>query len=160
MIRRIALMLSIVSTPVAFAQTAASCPWLTSGSAAKILGGGVTTMVRASGNWDGSCRFTRQTVKATETLEILVGNADTHSCPEGSSKLKAIGNEAVQCRRSIAPGQETDTIAGRVRNVYFVVALTNVDGAILGQPADARPADPYGASPLERLAEQVSGNLY
>jgi len=83
-------------------------------------------MVRASGNWEGSCRFTRQTGEAMEALEILVGKADTHSCPEGSPKLEAIGNEAVQCRRSIAPGQETDTIAGRVRNVYFVVALTNV----------------------------------
>jgi hypothetical protein len=44
--------------------------------------------------------------------------------------------------------------------VYFVVALTNVAGAILDQSGEARPADPYGASPLERLAEQVSGNLY
>jgi hypothetical protein len=116
--------------------------------------------VRASGNWEGSCRFTRQTGEAMGALEILVGKADTHSCPEGSPKLKAIGNEAVQCRRSIAPGQETDTIAGRVRNVYFVVALTNAAGAILDQSGEARPADPYGASPLERLAEQVSGNLY
>lgn len=160
MIRGIALMLSIAFVPGAFAQTALPCPWLTTGSAAKILGGDVTMMVRASGNWEGSCRFTRQTGEAMEALEILVGKADTHSCPEGSPKLKAIGNEAVQCRRSIAPSQETDTIAGRVRNVYFVVALTNVAGAILGQSGDARPADPYGASPIERLAEQVSGNLY
>lgn len=160
MIRSIALMLSIAFVPGAPAQTAPSCPWLTIGSAAKILGGDVTMTVRASGNWEGSCRFTRQTGEAMGALEILVGKADTHSCPEGSPKLKAIGNEAVQCRRSIAPGQETDTIAGRVRNVYFVVALTNVAGAILDQSGEARPADPYGASPLERLAEQVSGNLY
>jgi hypothetical protein len=160
MIRSIALMLSIAFVPGAFAQTALPCPWLTTGSAAKILGGDVTMLVRASGNFEGSCRFTRQTGEAMEALEILVGKADTHSCPEGSPKLKAIGNEAVQCKRSIATGQEIYTIAGRVRNVYFAVTLTNVAGAILDRSAEVRPADPYSASPLERLAEQVSGNLY
>jgi len=160
MIRSIAFILSIAFIPGAFAQTATSCPWLTTGSAAKILGGDVTPMVRTSGNWEGFCRFTRQTGEAVETLEILVGKSDTHSCPDGSLKLKAIGNEAVQCKRSIATDQEIYTIAGRVRNVYFAVTLTNVAGAILDRSAEVRPADPYSASPLERLAEQVSGNLY
>jgi hypothetical protein len=116
--------------------------------------------VRTSGNWEGSCRFTRRAREAMESLEISVGSADAHPCPEASRKLKAIGNEATECRRLIAPGQETDMIAGRVRKVYFIVSLTNVADAILDQSDEVRPADPYGASPLERLAEQVAGNLY
>jgi hypothetical protein len=51
-------------------------------------------------------------------------------------------------------------IAGRVRNVYFMVGIGNVPGATALPPAPARPSDPFSASILERITEQVVGNLY
>ena len=41
-----------------------------------------------------------------------------------------------------------------------MVTLTNIPGATNPEPSDPRLADAYAASPLERLAEQVVGNLY
>lgn len=157
---RTVFLLMIASATSALAQTAAVCPWLTIGSAATVLGGDVILTAHVEGNFAGSCRFTRQAGETTQSIEVLVGKIDTHTCQQGSTKLKALGNEAVQCRRMISSRAKADTIAGRVRDVYFVVTMTNVPEATREQPADAHPSDSYGASMLERVAEQVAGNLY
>jgi hypothetical protein len=38
--------------------------------------------------------------------------------------------------------------------------MTNIPDATKLEPSDPKLADAYAASPLERLAEQVVGNLY
>ncbi len=91
-------------------------------------------------------------------LRILVGKVDRHVCSQGSTQLKALGNEAVQCRRPDAQGHPWDVIAGRMRDVFFVVT-SNVPDAAETPRADGPPTDPYSASILERVAEQVVGNL-
>jgi hypothetical protein len=156
---RIALLLVFLSTP-AFSQALTSCPWFTTGSAARALGGAVTMVAHASGNWDGSCKFEHRSEKITQTIAIQVSNTDSHPCPAGSRSLKALGNEAVQCSRANARGHEADTIAGRVRDVYFVVTMTNVSGAVREPSAHAHPSDPFESCPLERVSEQVAGNLF
>lgn len=158
---RLVILLSTIAPGVAcMGQAVTACPWLTSGTAANLLGGDVTVAARVEGPFAGSCSFTRRSGESSPSIEILVGPADTHPCPQGSARLKAIGNEAVQCRRAPSPSQQSDIIAGRIRNVYFVVTLTDVPGATTQEPADPRLADAYGASALERVAEQAVGNLY
>ncbi len=155
-----ALLLIFSSAITAFSQTPAVCPWLTTGSAAAALGGDVTMVAQSSGNWDGTCKFEHHSQKVTQTIEILLSRTDSHPCPAGSTNLKALGNSAVQCAHTKPNGDESDTIAGRVRDAYFVVTMTNVRGAI-GDPSErARSSDPFDASPLEQVAEQVVGNLF
>ena len=93
-------------------------------------------------------------------LRILVGKTDKHACLPKSTQLKALGNEAVQCRRADQQGHPWDVIAGRMRDVFFVVTTSNVPDALTIPGTEGRPADPYSASVLERIAEQVVGNLY
>ena len=124
------------------------------------LGGEVTMVAHASGNAEGSCRFENHSGKVAQTIEVQVGKKDSHPCPTGSKGLQALGNEAAQCTHTNSQGDESDTIAGRVRDVYFVVTMTNVPDAIREPSADARPSDPFEASSLERVAEQVAGNLF
>jgi hypothetical protein len=141
-------------------QDPATCPWLSTGTAAKLLGGDVSVSAHVEDAFAGSCRFTRQSGDSSASIEVLIGPKDTQACPSGSTRLKALGNEAVQCRRAAGTAQGTDVIAGRIRNVYFVVTMTNIAGALTSEPDDPLLADAYGASPLERAAEQVVGNLY
>lgn len=160
MVRLAAVSVMIASSGAAVGQATTACPWLTSGTAATLLGGDVTVAAHIEGASAGSCRFVRQSGAPSASIEVLVGPTDTHPCPQGSAKLRALGNEAVQCRLTPQTAQQSDVIAGRMRNVYFVVTLTNVGGALTQEPADPRLADAYGASALERVAEQVVGNLY
>jgi hypothetical protein len=155
-----ALLLMFPSALTAFSQAPAVCPWFTTGSAAMALGGDVTTVAHASGNWNGSCKFEHRSEKVTQTIEILVSKTDSHLCPTVSTSLRALGNEAVQCSRTNAQGYQSETIAGRVRDAYFVVTMTNVPGAIREPSKQTRPSDPFEASLLERVAEQVVGNLF
>jgi hypothetical protein len=154
------LLLVFPSALTAFSQAPAVCPWFTTGSAAMALGGDVTMVAHALGNWDGSCKFEHHSERVTQTIEILVSKTDSHPCPTASVSLKALGNEAVQCSRTNAQGFESDTIAGRVRNAYFVVTMTNVPGAIREPSGQTHPSDPFEASLLERVAEQAVGNLF
>lgn len=154
------LLLMFPSALTAFSQAPAVCPWFTTGSAAMALGGDVTMVAHASGNWDGSCKFEHRSEKVTQTIEILVSKTDSHPCPTMSTSLKALGNEAVQCAHTNPNGDESDIIAGRVRDAYFVVTMTNVRGAIREPSGQTRPSDPFDASSLERVAEQVVGNLF
>lgn len=158
---RLAVVLFIVaSAAAALGQTSPACPWVPSGTAERLLGGEVTVVAHVEGNAAGSCSFVRGSGEDAASIEIRVGPTDTHPCPQDSVKLKALGNEAVQCRHGASPSRQSDQIAGRIRNVFFVVTMTNIRGATTPEPSDPRLADSYGASPIERLAEQVVGNLY
>jgi hypothetical protein len=160
MIARIALVLIVAGCPAAMAQIPVLCPWLSTGSAATALGGDVRVTAHSENNWQGSCHFTRQTSGSTQAIDIQVTKENSHPCPGGSAKLRALGNEAVECFRSSSHGEPADTIAGRVRDAWFEVTMTGVPEATREPAAKARPADPYSATALERIAEQVVGNLY
>jgi hypothetical protein len=155
---RFARLLMLVVCPVAAAQTPTVCPWLSAGSAATALGTDVTVTAHSENNWQGECHFKPQAAGATQAIDIHVSKVNSNPCPEGSTRLKALGNEAVQCSRSTLHDAHADTIAGRVRDAWFEVTVTGVPE--VAQAAPKRSADPYGGSMLERLAEQVAGNLY
>jgi hypothetical protein len=159
---RFALALIVfVGAGTALGHAAPMCPWLTSGTAERFLGGEVSVAANVdSSGAGGSCSFTRPGGDRAPSIEILVGPIDTHACPQDSIKLKALGNEAVQCRLSASPSKQSDQIAGRIRKTFFVVTITNVPGATRKEPEDPRIKDAYGASPIERLTELVVGNLY
>lgn len=160
MASRIALVLLMALGTIAAAQAPNECPWLTRGSAANVLGGDVTVVAHADGNWEGSCIFSRPVKGETRTIEVRVSKTNTHSCPQSSTIVKALGNEAVQCQRITPQGERAEMIAGRVRDAYFVVSMIHVPEATRVEPVIAHSPDPYGASPLEREAEQVAGNLF
>jgi hypothetical protein len=160
MIARAALLLMIVPVAGLAAQTASLCPWLSSGSAAKVLGGNISVVAHANGNWEGSCQFVRGDEGKSESIDILIGKVDTHPCPQTSTKVIALGNEAVQCSHPTQASQQVDIITGRMRDVYFTVTMTDVPNATRQLPSDAHLSGQFGASPLERIAEQVVGNLY
>jgi hypothetical protein len=157
---RFTLLLILVCSRAASAQTTTLCPWLSTGSAVTALGGSVTVTVHSENNWQGECRFTRQGEGARQTIDVQVSKVNPHPCPQGSTRLKALGNEAVQCSRSTSSGVQSDTIAGRVKDAWFEVAITGSPGAAREAPLNSDSADPYGASLLEQLAEQVAGNLF
>jgi hypothetical protein len=137
------------------AQAPAACQWLTSGTAARVLGGEAQLVAKADSNWLGSCTFTRQQGTVVRSLTITVGPTDAHPCPANSTPVKALGNQATQCESAHAA-----TIAGRIRDAYFVITVANVPGVTQTLYADAKPPDPYRASLLLIVAEQVVGNLY
>jgi hypothetical protein len=160
MIARVALLLMLLPVAGSAAQTSNLCPWLSSGTAQKILGGAVSLTALSNGNWQGSCHFVHNDESKSESIDIVIGEVDTHPCPQASTKLPALGNEAVQCSHPGQAGQQVDIITGRMRDVYFMVAMTDVPNATQQLPSDAHLSSQYGASPLERVAEQVVGNLY
>jgi hypothetical protein len=162
MIVRIVLTLIVAclaATAQAQVQEQSLCPWLSAGSAKAALGGEVTVTAHSENNWEGTCRFTRQTAGVSQEIDIQVSRTTSNPCPGGSTKLKALGNEAVQCQRSMSSGEYADIIAGRVRDAYFVITASGLPQAE-NAPTVEHPADRYGASLLERLAEQVAGTLY
>ena len=157
---RAALLILMISTAVCAAQAPVVCPWFSTGSAETVLGGTVTLSSHVEGVRQGICRFTRESEGSVRMISIVIGKEDTRGCPQGSASLAALGNEAVQCTSQGARGQRVDVIAGRVRDVYFVVGIGNVPDATTVPAAPARPSNPFSASILERITEQVVGNLY
>src|ERR1700722_5670733 len=160
MMVRLVMFSAILSAAAAMAQTTAVCPWLATGSAARYLGGDVTGTAHVEGDRLGSCRFVRNTGTPAQTLEVVVSKTDSQPCKEGGTKLPALGNEAVECRRPVAQGLQESMIAGRVRDVYFVITMNGPPGP----PPDPHPvsqaSELYRPSPLERASEQVVGNLF
>jgi hypothetical protein len=156
MMARLFLLLVIAAPSAAVAQSSQACPWLTAGTAAKILGAEVAITAHSDSNWSGFCRFVTSTAPAA-SIEILVGNTDTHRCGAGATPLTAIGNQAVLCSVQDANGRLVQTVTGRVRDAWFVVTLALP--ATAGEHAQA-PGDATSAPAIEFLAEQVTGNLY
>lgn len=156
MIARALLMLALAGPAAAPAQSSQVCPWLNAGTAAGILGAEVAVTAHADSNWSGSCRFVTSTDPAA-SIQILVGNADTHPCGDSATPLTAIGNHAVLCSSQDASRRNVQTVAGRVRDVWFVVMLVTPSPPV--EPARS-PGEPTTQPAIELLAEQVSGNLY
>lgn len=132
--------------------TTATCPWLTSGTAASALGGEVAATVSVTSSAEGSCRFARRD-DAMEFLEIRVSAAGLAGCPAGSSPLHGIGNEAERCRVAASHGITEEMASGRVRDIHFTVTM-----ATRGERQSAKPPNPDDK--LARIADDVAGNLF
>lgn len=133
--------------------TATQCHWLTSGTAANVLGGDVTATISGSDMNEGSCRFVRRDA-SMGSLEIHVSAQPLRGCPAGSAPLHGIGNEAQRCVISREHGMAEDMASGSVRNLHFSVTLSLPGNRRSGKNAD--PAD----DPVARIADEVAGNLY
>lgn len=139
----------------------AQCPWFTSGTAANVLGGEVTAAISGSGPTEGSCRFALRDA-STDFIQIHVSAEPLRGCQVGSTPLHGIGNEAQRCVVSREHGMTQEMASGRVRTVYFTVTMS-----VRGNRKSAKPSG-YGDDslthiaddPLDRVADEVSGNLY
>jgi hypothetical protein len=120
-------------------SVAATCPWVTEGSAAKVLGGEVHVIMSVANANQGTCTFVK-TGRPQEQLKVLVGAEKIPSCPAGSAKVIGVGDQASRCRLP----HSAEMISGNVRAVDMAVTLSG------SQPEDA----------IQQIAEQVAGNLF
>jgi len=152
------LLVSVAVLLPAKLSAAPKCPWLTKGSAETALGGSVSATVQVSGSGEGTCTFTREDAATKDdfkdVLKISVQKTPQSTCPAGSPKLMAIGNEAVTCTLHRSPAGSTEMIVSRVRDLHFTVSITS-------HKQGAQPAT-QSESPdaLEQVAEQVAGSLF
>jgi hypothetical protein len=116
-----------------------TCPWVTEGSAAKVLGGEVHAILNVANPTQGTCTFVK-TARPQEQLKVLVGAGNIPSCPAGSAKVIGVGDQASRCRLP----HSAQMISGNVRAVDMAITLSG------NQPDDA----------LQQIAEQVAGNLF
>ncbi len=130
-----------------------ACPWLTQGTAAKMLGGDVSVTLNVSDSGDGSCKFSREQ-GPSPVLEIVVKKADLPGCPADSLALRGIGNEAALCRHAGPNGEVVQIVSSRVRDQHFVVTLTS-----RGHEKVAKTQDPQ-EEPVAKISEQVAGSLF
>jgi len=135
-------------------SAANTCPWLTEGTAAKALGGGVVPSAQISDSGEGFCTFSREEGESTIALRVLVQKAAQPSCPASSPKLKGIGNEAVTCTMKRSAEESVEMIVSRVRELHFTVSITIHKRG----PKSTDVELPKGG--LEQVAEQVAGNLF
>jgi len=134
-------------------QAQGVCPWLTQGTAARVLGSEVSVAVHVSDAGEGWCRFVRVS-DSQAWLRIEVGKSVLDRCGAEGTALKGIGNEAVRCKATTPEGGSADRISGRVRSMYFALTQSLPDGAVPGNsPAMLEDA-------LEQAAETVAGNLF
>jgi hypothetical protein len=133
------------------------CPWLTEGTATATLGTPITTAITLRGDPDlpeGTCTFT---APQGSILEIAVTSTPPEPvCPANSPKLTGIGNEATFCRLDRPPTETRYVLTSRVRDLFFRTTLT------LQPPAPSPDPKQQEAhqQQLERIAEQVAGNLF
>ena len=127
------------------------CPWLTAGSAARVLGGDVSVSLTEMDSNAGACRFSRLD-GSQNALDIMVGKELANTCPADSPKLVGIGNEATRCRIPAARGDAAEMLSSRVRDLHFSIVLRE-------PKRSAKPADTQEDA-LEQLGEQVAGNLF
>ena len=119
-----------------------TCPWLTEGSAAKVLGGEVHVILNVASPTQGTCTFVK-TTRPQEQLKVLVGAGKVPSCPAGSARVIGVGDQASRCHLA----HSAQMISGRVRTVEMAITLSSSFG---NQSEDA----------IEQIAEQVAGNLF
>jgi hypothetical protein len=115
MARRFFFLLSFVLLSASALRAEPVCPWLTQGSAAAMLGGNVSAVVKLTPPEQGSCAFTLQQGATTYVLEVVVESTPRTTCPPASAKLLGIGNEAVACRLQRAPNEFVDVVSSRVQ---------------------------------------------
>jgi hypothetical protein len=116
-----------------------ACPWVTEGSAAKVLGGEVHAILNVASPTQGTCTFVK-TSRPQEQLKVLVGAGKIPSCPAGSAKVIGVGDQASRCHLP----HSAQMISGNVRAVDMAITLSG------NQTEDA----------LQQIAEQVAGNLF
>ncbi len=150
--RLLSLLLFVLLTSASRAEPV--CPWLTQGSAAAMLGGDVSSVIKLAPPAEGSCAFSLQQGAAKYSLEVVVESTPRTACPPASQKLLGIGNEAVACRVQRSPNDAIELVSSRVRRLYFTVSLKTQGAANPGIPL-SRQRDI-----VERAAEQVAGNLF
>jgi hypothetical protein len=129
------------------------CPWLTQGTAARMLGGDVSVAANVSDSGEGDCKFTREQ-GSPDTLEIVVSKTALSGCPVDSVPLRAIGNEATMCRHAGPHGEVMQMVSSRVRDQHFTVTISS-----RGQEKTAKVQDAQD-EPVARIAEQVAGSLF
>jgi hypothetical protein len=125
------------SNPPSSAVTA--CPWVTEGSAAKVLGGPVHAILNVASPTQGTCTFAK-TARPQDQLKVLVGAGNIPSCPAGSAKVIGVGDQASRCHLP----HSAQMISGNVRAVDMAITLSG------NQTEDA----------IQQIAEQVAGNLF
>jgi hypothetical protein len=123
-------------------STGATCPWVTEGSAAKVLGGEVHAILNVASPTQGTCTFVN-TARPQEQLKVLVGAANVPACPAGSAKVIGVGDQASRCHLP----HSAQMISGNVRTVDMAITLSGSSG---NQSDDA----------IQQIAEQVAGNLF
>jgi len=119
-----------------------TCPWVTEGSAAKVLGGEVHVILNVASPTQGTCTFVK-TTRPQEQLKVLVGAGNVPSCPAGSARVIGVGDQASRCHLP----HSAQMISGRVRTVDMAITLSSSSAS---QSEDA----------IEQIAEQVAGNLF
>lgn len=156
MIARALLVLALAAPPAAKSQSSEVCPWLNVGTAAKVLGSGVTATAHSDSNWSGYCRFVVATDSAA-SIDITVGKTHTHPCASEATPLTGIGNQAVLCSSRDTTGRTVQTVSGRVRDAWFVVVLARPTDKSETSSSQNKSAP---SSEISFLAEQIAGNLY
>jgi hypothetical protein len=157
----LAVLLLLLAPQPAQAQTQAQtqekqekpvCPWLTEGAAAATLGAPVTTAVTLHGDpdhFEGTCTFT---TPQSSVLEIAVTTTPSEpACPTTGLKLPGIGNEATFCHT-----ENRDRITSRVRDLSFRTTLSLQPPTPQSDPKQQEAHQHQ----LERIAEQIAGNLF
>jgi hypothetical protein len=120
-------------------SAATTCPWLTEGSAAKVLGGEVHVILNVASPTQGTCTFVK-TARPQEQLKVLVGAGNIPSCPAGSARVIGVGDQASRCHLP----HSAQMISGNVRAVDMAITLS-------GNPTE---------DAIQQIAEQVAGNLF
>jgi hypothetical protein len=133
---------------------AQSCPWMTQGSADKLLGGSAMATIQIVDDKQGSCSFIRSDGNANYGLAIAVSHEAVGVCPEGSMTIKGIGNEARSCYLNRSASMSVERISSRVRDAFFTVTLSVVESKNGGMTEEMRH------DILDQVAELVAGNLF
>jgi hypothetical protein len=154
------LVLGMLLPNICHAQT--KCPWLNEATAQGFLGSPVAAAVKLDSQGDGLCEFSRGDQPPVGQLRILVKRmTDIHKqfpkylahCPQKSTPIQAIGNEAVMCSTA-KTGRYEETVVGRVRDQAFIVTVSSaVDD-------DRSKTEERRRKRVTQVAEQVAGILF
>jgi len=141
----------------------AKCAWINEATASEILGGAATVTAKVSDQGDGVCEFSQQQGGVVHQLRISVGimtdipkqfPSYLAQCPPPSTRLRAIGNEAVICSVLGKADQYAEQVVGRVRDQAFVVSVSS---SVQNDPSMTQELRREKAN---RVAEQVAGILF
>ena len=131
------------------ASATATCPWLTRGTAAALLGGRVLVFVSLQNDAQGSCIF-HERQEPDQLLQIRVGQEPSSLCRYGGAHLKGVANWALECSMRRSHHRRIEFIVGQARSTYFNIKLR----FRAGQGWQAREAE------FKDIAQQVAGSLY
>ena len=161
------LTLLLTASLPALAQSPASCPWLTLGTASSLLGVSAAVRVQLAEDGSGSCRFQPQTETDSAPTQSLIVTVTTHPgtvCDSHATPLRGIGNQAEECVLAASRSQDAASgvtrIAGKVRDHWFVLDASGLPRSSLRNPPPRWPDEAARPTQLELAAEQVADNLY